>query len=396
MFAFLRSIRNRLSRGAIVLSALAVAACDPGAFPLAGGGAFGPSIDPAETVTVALLVPKSHSGAASVAQGLENAARLAVASQSDAKIDLRVYDTAGDPERAAQQALQAVDDGAKIVIGPLFGAAANAAGVALAGSGVKVLTFSNNVEYAGGNVFLLGNTFTNTADRLAGYLSTQGINRYVSVYADSASAPTGLIGNAAIGSAVQANGGTVVASVGYELSQSGIMAAGPRVRAAVSANNAQAVFMTADVATDLPFLLTFLPEAGVDPATTQYVGLTRWNASPQIGDLPGAEGGIFAIPDQDASSRWNSSYATAYGALPHPLAGLGYDGVSAVASLIASGGDAFSTASITRARGFAGSTGAFRLLPNGTNRRALAVAQIRDQQVIVLDPAPSTFGGAGF
>jgi hypothetical protein len=35
-------------------------------------------------------------------------------------------------------------------------------------------------------------------------------------------------------------------------------------------------------------------------------------------------------------------------------------------------------------------------LPNGTNDRGLAVAQIRDNQVVVIDPAPRSFAGPGF
>ena len=39
---------------------------------------------------------------------------------------------------------------------------------------------------------------------------------------------------------------------------------------------------------------------------------------------------------------------------------------------------------------------AFRLRRDGTNERALAVATIRNNQVVVLDPAPRSFGGFGF
>jgi hypothetical protein len=35
-------------------------------------------------------------------------------------------------------------------------------------------------------------------------------------------------------------------------------------------------------------------------------------------------------------------------------------------------------------------------LPNGTNQRGLAIAQIRSGQVVVIDAAPRSFGGAGF
>jgi hypothetical protein len=59
--------------------------------------------------------------------------------------------------------VQAVQDGAKIIIGPVFAQDAAAAGRAVAPRGINVLSFSNNTAVAGGNVFVLGNTFDNTA-----------------------------------------------------------------------------------------------------------------------------------------------------------------------------------------------------------------------------------------
>jgi hypothetical protein len=53
-------------------------------------------------------------------------------------------------------------------------------------------------------------------------------------------------------------------------------------------------------------------------------------------------------------------------------------------------------AALTRANGFAGVNGVFRFRPNGTNERGLAVAQIQDNQVVLIDPAPRSFGVAGF
>ena len=43
-----------------------------------------------------------------------------------------------------------------------------------------------------------------------------------------------------------------------------------------------------------------------------------------------------------------------------------------------------------------GVNGVFRLLPNGTTERGLAIAQIRNKEIVVLDPAPRSFAGAGF
>ena len=57
--------------------------------------------------------------------------------------------------------------------------------------------------------------------------------------------------------------------------------------------------------------------------------------------------------------------------------------------------NALTAQGLTQSSGFAGVGGVFRLMPDGTNQRALAVAQVRNNQVIVIDPAPRSFGGAG-
>jgi hypothetical protein len=62
----------------------------------------------------------------------------------------------------------------------------------------------------------------------------------------------------------------------------------------------------------------------------------------------------------------------------------------------ASDGAPISRDNLTQSAGFAGVSGIFRLLPNGTNERGLAVAQIRDNRVVVIDAAPRSFAGAGF
>lgn len=58
--------------------------------------------------------------------------------------------------------------------------------------------------------------------------------------------------------------------------------------------------------------------------------------------------------------------------------------------------DALTRSALTRNAGFSGANGVFRFRPDGTNQRALAVATFREGQVVVVDPAPRSFGGAGF
>ncbi len=391
MFARFSQARNPAARFFAFMSLMWLAACDP---VLSTTANVGPQIDADDPVQVALLVP-GGSGAGSdafLAQNLENAARLAIADLDGADIRLRVYNTGANPALAADVARAAVNDGAQIILGPLFAEAANAAGVAVADRNVNVLAFSNNPTIAGGNVFILGNTFDNTANRLVQYANRQGISRYLVLHGDDVA---GNLGRDAITSAVQRNGSQVVATDSYPLSQQGIFTSTRRIVS--SARNADAIFMTAGVNADLPILATALPEAGIDTASTRFIGLTRWDAVPQAAALPGLQGGLFAMPDQSTAALFANRYAATYGENPHPLAGLAYDGIAAIGALVAAGNDqALTKGALTSPQGFRGTAGVFRLLPNGLNERALAIATIQNNQVVVLEQAPRSFGGAGF
>jgi hypothetical protein len=142
----------------------------------------GPRIS-GQTVEVAMLLPLSspQGGDAIIARSLENAARLAATEQTGVTLNLRVYNTDGNPSTAATVARQAVQEGADVILGPLRSESAAAVGIAVANSGVSVLSFSNNAEVAGGNVFVLGNTFANTANRIVSYAARQGAGNIVVV-----------------------------------------------------------------------------------------------------------------------------------------------------------------------------------------------------------------------
>lgn len=394
MIAFLDASRKKLRLLVFPFVALLLAACDPAALgSIANTG--GPRIDANQPVPVALLVPRGGSASDNLlAQNLENAARLAIRDLDGVNVDLRVYGTAGNAATAASMASQAVSEGAKLIIGPVYGEAANAAGVAVAGDGVNVLSFSNNPTIAGGNVFILGPTFDNTANRLVGYAKRNDKDRIVILHAQDVA---GQLGRNAIQQAISANGATLAGTVDYALSQESVVAAVPRVRAAIDGAGANALFLTTSSATALPLFAQLLPEAGIQTAATQYIGLTRWDIPPQTLALPGVQGGWFALPDPGASAAFKSKYAAAYGDQPHPLAGLAFDGIAAVGALAKSGrANALTGASLTQGAGFRGASGIFRLRRDGSNDRGLAVATIRNQSVVVLEGAPQAFGGAGF
>jgi len=389
MPALLALLRIPVAKLVAALALLSVAACEPVQFDDTFDGA---SRDGA--VVVALLVPRDSPDAqeADLASDLEAAARLAVRDLSGVEVDLRVYGTGGQHAQAREAALNAVSDGARIIVGPLRAEAANAVAVATRDRGVNVLSFSNNATIAGGNLFILGQTFRTTADRLARYAVRDGKRRFLVVHSDNLS---GRLGRDAIEAAVRGQGAALAGSVSYEFSQDGVVDAVPRIRDTAETNAADAIFLTANSAGALPLFSQMLPEAGLGPDRFQYLGLTRWDTPPQTRDLPGVQGGWFALPDPDRTAQFNRRFEAAQGDVPHPLAGLAYDGIAAVGALVKSG-RGLTRADLTQPTGFEGVGGVFRLLPDGSNERGLAVATITDGEVRILSPAPQRFGGAGY
>lgn len=356
----------------------------------------GPQVNLNAPIPVALLVPYGSDDANNdvLATSLQNAAQLAVSDLNEIKIDLRIYKTAGTADGAAEAAKIAADEGAKIIVGPVFAQEAVAAGAAVSARNIPVLAFSNSTDIAGGNIFVLGHTFENTARRMLQYAASQGRRSVLVVHADNL---VGQVGREAVRNAAADVGVTLAGTASFPFSQEGVVNAIPDIADLVKDTDADMLMFATDAAGALPILAELLPENGVNPTKIKYLGLTRWDIPTQTLSLKGLQGGWFALPDPSISGAFTDRYVTAYGQQPHPLAGIAYDAIAAIGALVKSGkGDAFSKANLTQSAGFAGVNGVFRLLADGTNERAMAVVEIENNQVKVIDPAPRSFGLAGF
>ena len=394
MLSVLNLARKPLGKiGLYLIFILGLVACTTNSIPSLTARPDGP-------VKVGLLVPSGTGEARDelLASSLENAARLAIADLAavhpNTVIELKIYQTWGQPAKAAEVALQAVSEGTEIILGPVFSQEAKAVGLALNGTNVNVLSFSNNVEIANGAVFVLGQTFQNTAKRLTDYALAQGVSNIMVV---SDKTPSGELGRRAIEAAVRKARGTVTAIFDYEFSQNGIISAAPLIAQAAKQSGAQALFLTADTAGALPLLTQLLSDDGLGVQGTRFIGLTRWDIPAATPELAGLQNGWFALPDPVLYAQYKARYEATYQGPPHPVSGLAYDGIAAIGALVTSGrGNALTAQALTQRSGFVGVNGIFRFMKDGTNERGLAVAEIQNKQVNVIDQAPRTFANAGF
>lgn len=394
-----RSPARRAFLGALcALGMAALAGC--ASTPVTKPANDGIAVDPNQPVRVALLLPygSGDPGREAIARSLENAARLAQADLRNATIDLVVYPSGGTSAGGAAAAQKAASEGAKIIVGPLFSTETAGAEPVAAAAGLTMLSLSNNPAVAGGNVYIIGTTFENTADRLVSYGLSKGLRSYGIVY------PSGLEGETArdaITTVLGARGATLVASQPYSLSVEGIKAAAVPAAATLSAGGAQAVILTDGPTGGLGFISEALRENGLSAVQTQFLGMQRWDVSAEALAVPALQGGAFAAADPALLAAFDGRYRNAYGGeAPHELAGLAFDGVSAIGAMIAearkAGGSPFSTARITNQAGFAGVNGPFRFLPSGRVQRNLAILEVQNNQAVVIERAARSFDSVGY
>ncbi len=392
------SIAARLRTGLAAAALAILAACTTGP-QVATGPDDGIPVDLGQPVQVALLVPQGSgdAGREAIARSLVNAARLAQQDIRGAQIDLEVYGTSGTTPGGASAAQQAVDEGAKIIVGPLFSTATAGAAPVARAAGLNVLSFSNNATVAGGNVYLVGLTFENAARELVDYAGSRGLRSIGVVY------PAGLEGETARNAVSRAAAGAgveVVAARPYNLSVSSIASAAGPIVADLQAAGANAVVLTDGPTGGLAYIADALRGGGLSPAGVQFLGMQRWDSSTAALALPSLQGGVFAAPDPGSLNAFEARYRAAYGEAPHELAGLAYDAVAAVGAMIAEaqarGGTPFSTGRLTQPSGFAGVNGPFRFTPDGMNQRNLAILAVQNGQAVVAEPAARSLDAAGF
>jgi branched-chain amino acid transport system substrate-binding protein len=370
---------------------------------------------------LALLLPLSGRGA-TVGRALLDAAQMALFETAQDDLEILVFDTQGTAAGAEDAARLAVAEGARLILGPLFGASAQAARPIATAAGVSIVSFSNNRDIAGNGVYVFGFLPDQQVRRVIRYAARRGHTRI------GALAPSSGFGELVVTSARIASeqvGLSVVRATYYDPSNSDLS---PLVRqfanydsrkSALAAQKSllagktdqisrQALNRLSGLETlgDPPFDSVLLPAGDpelrgiapllayydVDPARIRLLGTALWDEARGLGAEPALVGGWYAAASPEARKNFESKFERAFARRPPRLASLGYDAMLlAVALSYAEGGANYSTEALTDGNGFAGVDGIFRLMPDGTNQRGLAILEVEAKGVRVIDPAPVSF-----
>lgn len=329
---------------------------------------------------IALLVPMSGTNA-EIGQALANATTMALLDTDAQNLRITTYDTARGAGAAARQA---INDGNRLVLGPLLAENVPEVQAAARPADVPAISFSNDTEIADDDVFVMG------------YVPEQSIRRIVRYSLDTGSrdfaalVPEGEYGQRAyeaLRNSLADYGGNLAAFERYDRGNTSIIGAAQRLRtrgeydAVLIADGAR---LAIDAAGSL--------RSG-DGRDTQLLGTELWSGDAALTRDDAVEGALFAAVSDERFRRFAQSYEARFGARPYRIATLGYDAVLLTLRIARDWrvGRDFPTRQLRDPDGFLGVDGPFRFGRDGVAERAFEVREVRDGAIVQVDPAPASF-----
>ncbi|WP_373085824.1 penicillin-binding protein activator [Sneathiella sp.] len=383
-----------------------------------------PQTGAVKPVKIAILLPLSGPNAA-IGNDLLRAANMALFDLSNPALELLPLDTMGTATGAESAAAEALVEGAKLILGPLFSSSVAPVRVLAQSRGVKVITFSTNTTVAGDGVYVMGLTVGQQIRRVMEFSYRQGLHDFAIL------APDSPYGDAVIENVITTSndlGLSLDKTVRYPINiepGSQQLHEIAKILGDYAERHQQLIneiklnerkddpeskeyvkkLKKRDTLGDVSFDALIIPEGGarlkelapllsyydIDPEVVQFIGTGLW-ADPSLSSEPSLVGGWFAAPSPAKAKTFQDRFQKIYDYLPSRIASLAYD-ATALAGLLAQDpeGSRFDKTAIENVNGFTGYDGIFRFPESGVSERGLAVLEVGRNGLQVLEPAPNSF-----
>ena len=289
---------------------------------------------------VAVLLPFSHKSAAvrEQASGLLAAVEMALFDQAGNDVLLIPKDTAGDARQAAGVTTEAINEGADVIIGPLFANSVRSSANTARVQDIPVIAFSNDRSAAGGGAYLMSFPPEEEVARVVDWAILNGITRFA--FMGPSSTYSRRV-ETALRFETSRRGGAVIASEFYSPdNQAPVDEArrlSGRIKTVQGQGGGKVAVMIPDDGVQLRAVAPLLPYYGADLRRLQYIGTSLWD-DPQIWREPVMEGAVFASPDPADTESFGKAFNSTYtSAAPASLASLGYDAAALAISFLSDG-----------------------------------------------------------
>lgn len=382
-----------------------------------------PETSDEKTHTMAVLLPMTGPNAA-VGNIVRNAVEVAILQRTPKNLTVSFYDTNDNAQTAISTALGKSPD---VIIGPFFSGDTRY----IRDTGVNnapVLSFTSDVSAVGRGVMTMALLPTNGTEAIVQEMSRDKIKSFIILAPDTESGHlmAGTAKNAAYIYDIPLSGiyyyqenntesiknATIGASMNKARSAANIRA--KEILSDILTKNTLSAEETADLTAQLdnisktdtlgplPYdgilflgngddtesLASFLRYYGVGAKDARFYGTALWDGSDITSDFTMSGAKYVALPE--ISPEFTNIYEQLSGNKISHLAAFGYDATNMAINMMYS--DKSTAAYLLDPSGYIGSSGLFKLIPDGTNHRALRIMKLNTSgTAIEVSTAPTDF-----
>ncbi len=371
-------------------------------------GIFG-GISRGEPMKIAILLPLSGRFK-EVGKNMLDAAQMSLFGINDANITLIPIDTKETEADAVDAANQAIEQGAKLILGPVFSRSAQAIIPIAKQHNINVVAFSNDKTLAGSGIFTLGFIPEQQLARVLNYSTAHGVTDYTTMV------PNNTYGGTTVKRlrehTQKDSVSAVIKSEIFQIDKEGKPQSledhfSALYKAAMSSRSPRdydskrkkyndnpikypRALLLPDGGETLKQIGSLLQQKDFDKSKIQLLGTSQWYSTDVLNN-PVFEGAWVAAPERGRREQFEEKFFSSYNYKPASVTSLAYDAVALAATIASQGRGEFSVSDLTNPRGFIGVDGIFRLRPDGLTERGLAIMTIKSGKFEVLDPAPKSF-----
>lgn len=351
----------------------------------------------AQLVKVAILLPLTGDKA-SIGESMLKAAQMAVFDLGHDGFELLPVDSKGTEEGGKLAAQAALNQGAQLLLGPVFADEVRGAKSIASTSNVNIIAFSTDWTLADNKTFLISFLPFDQVNRVLQYASATG-NKRIGLLS-----PNDTYGNGVV-SAFQAKAeksgiknSKIVRFSPQDPELANIVRQFSEYDLRQTKNNKSApydaVLITAGGNTARA-IASYMSQYGMTPGEVRRLGTGLLDDQALAKD-PSLAGAWFAAPSPESRANFEQRYQSNYYEKPQRLTSLAYDATALSAILARSGikeygQPAYSQRDLSNPNGFAGVDGIFRFRPDGIVERGLAILEYQNGRIVVIDKAPKTF-----
>ena len=362
-------------------------------------------------IKVGVMLPLSGENS-EIGNLILNAIEMAIFQTQENKLEIHIKDTEAKPDRAKKVLSELINEGVKVIIGPLFSKSLAAIQSEVTENNINIFALTNNINLRNKGIWIFGVDPQAQTEKVLRYALEKGSKKIAALLPQNA---YGLLLFDTITGFTQENLIKIEKVEFYDFSVDSQRKTAQKISEGfeeyklyldkikeqdnIEDNGNEVLFM------EKPFDSVFIAAAGqnltvlssqlqynnVDPKIVQYFGISSWEDSSIVNE-PALEGGVFVTTSEMYQKKIKLIYKNSFGKEMPKIAMIAYDIVALLGSLNNSR-SSFNIYDLVNDEGYIGLRGLFRLKKNGVVERAFQLKKIKNKKFTILKRANSQFSG---